>query len=427
VILVVTGSSVYANLSFLVKTPVYYKYFPPFFPHHNANMNHHLGAEYFCIAQSIVNGDGFASPFHEKTGPTAWMPPILPAFLACLLWICDGNRDAVMWICIVLQSLVLIATGLLIVILSRQTTARLWTFVAVAFFLLLLLCDFRTWFQATHDCSLILLFLDLTIAGFAWCKPMQGWKSASLWGVFGGLCAMASPIVALVWGVLTLVLLVRERTWVRFAIAATLAAVVLTPWVVRNYMVFGKFIPVKSNAAYELYQSQCLTPDGLLQPAAFGVHPYGRAGKERRLYKELGEIDYLEKKRELFLESVQKDPVDFVDRIACRFLGATLWYVPFNRAEEERRPWTIWFHRCVHPLPFLAFLALIFTAVWRRLDAAQWGVIAVYVFYLLPYVAISYYDRYAVPLLAAKVLLMIWGLDRLLAFLPHKNRNVEAT
>jgi hypothetical protein len=32
---------------------------------------------------------------------------------------------------------------------------------------------------------------------------------------------------------------------------------------------------------------------------------------------------------------------------------------------------------------------------------------------LLPYVAISYYERYAVPLLAVKVLLVLWAVDSL--------------
>jgi hypothetical protein len=39
-------------------------------------------------------------------------------------------------------------------------------------------------------------------------------------------------------------------------------------------------------------------------------------------------------------------------------------------------------------------------------------VIGVYVLYLLPYIGVSYYERYAVPLLGVKVLLVVWGADR---------------
>jgi hypothetical protein len=46
--------------------------------------------------------------------------------------------------------------------------------------------------------------------------------------------------------------------------------------------------------------------------------------------------------------------------------------------------------------------------------------------YLLPYVAVSYYERYAFPLLAAKVLLVIWGVDRLLTALwPRKRTQAQ--
>src|SRR5262249_22120174 len=45
------------------------------------NNNHHLGAEYLHMAKALVAGDGYASPFGGQTGPTAWMPPILPTIL----------------------------------------------------------------------------------------------------------------------------------------------------------------------------------------------------------------------------------------------------------------------------------------------------------------------------------------------------------
>src|SRR6266404_1592217 len=85
-------SSIYANLSFVVKDAANYRFFPPFQANVNINRNYELGGEYYQIARSLAAGDGFASPFKEPTGPTAWMPPLLPAVLAALLWACDGNR-----------------------------------------------------------------------------------------------------------------------------------------------------------------------------------------------------------------------------------------------------------------------------------------------------------------------------------------------
>jgi hypothetical protein len=412
VMFAVIGCSVYANLSFAVTNRVNYKYFPPFKPYVNSNTNRHLGAEYFNIAQAMVAGEGFSSPFKEKTGPTAWMPPILPAILAGLLWACDNEIDAVMTVCLFLQGMVLIGTGFLVLALAWQTTGRLGILLAAAAFVVYLVSDFRMWFQTTHDTSLVLLALDVVVAGFAWCRPLQGWKSGILWGLAGGTCAMVSPIVALTWGVLTAVLMIRERAWFPFGIAVLCAAVTLAPWTIRNYLIFGRIIPVKSNAAYELWQSQCRQKDGLLRD--FNGHPYGSPGPERQLYKEIGEIAFIEQKRELFNKAVRDDPLEFADRVACRFLGATLWYVPFNRSEVTQRPAVTWTSRALHPLPFLALLLLAMSAAWRRLHWIQWAVMGAYVLYLGPYIAVSYYERYAMPSLAVKVLLVIWAADCLL-------------
>jgi hypothetical protein len=237
---------------------------------------------------------------------------------------------------------------------------------------------------------------------------------------------MINPIVAFTWGAITLVMMIRERAWKQFGIAAAIAFLTLCPWLVRNYLVFGRLIPVKSNAAYELYQSQCLQEDGLLQAKVFGQHPWVSSGRERQEYKRLGEMAFLDQKREIFTKSVKADPVDFLERVSARFLGATVWYMPGNRAEVTQRPVMMWTSRVLHPLPFLAFLVLGFSAIFQRLSWPQWAVMGLYVVYLLPYVAVSYYDRYAMPLLAVKAMLVIWAADRLLCLIPWGKKEPEA-
>jgi hypothetical protein len=324
-----------------------------------------------------------------------------------------------------LQVFALIVTALLVLALARRTTTRLWLILVGAFFFVAVINEFHMWFQFTHDCWLVLLVVDVVVAGLCFATPFASRWSAGIWGIVGGFCALVSPIGGFTWGMLTLGTGIHQRGWSRLAITLTCAGLVLAPWAIRNYLVFGRLIPVKSNAAYELYQSQCLTPDGLLLPRAFGQHPYVSAGRERQEYKKVGEIEFLDKKRAQFWEAVQKDPEDFLDRVAWRFLGATLWYVPFDRAHETRRPWTTWTTRAIHPLPFLALLGLAYSAFWVRLQPAQWMTMGVYVVYLAPYIAISYYTRYAVPLVAVKVLLVVWAFDRLLWLLPSWRRPEE--
>jgi hypothetical protein len=411
---VVWGCSIYANLSFAITNKADYRYLPPFKRNVNGNHNGHLGAEYFNIAKALHKGEGFANPFARNTGPTAWMPPVLPGILAGLLWVCDGDRDTVMAIVIFLQVLVLIGTGVLILALAARTTRRVGPLAALAVFVTWMVCDYRMWFQMTHDGWIVLLALDLLLAGLCWGRPLRRWFTAAGWGVLGGLCMLTTPIAALVWGGMTVAVGIRGRAWRRLAVAGLAVAVTLVPWTVRNYLVFGRVIPVKSNLAYELYQSQCLQPDGLLQNATFAGHPYGGQRAEGREYDTLGETAFLDHKREQFIDAVWTNPTEFLDRAADRFLGTTLWYIPTDRNAEAKRPWVLGLTRLAFPVPFLGLLVLLGTSFRERLHWAQWSAVGVYLLYLLPYIGASYYERYGVPLLGVKVLLVIWALDRLL-------------
>jgi hypothetical protein len=403
--------SIYANLSFAVTNTTDLRYFPPFKPHVNGNGNRRLGFEYYQMARAIWAGEGFSHPMHQPTGPTAWQPPILPLIMAAILWVSDGDRDMVMAVVVFLQTYVLIGTGLLILAVVRETTRRIGPIVASAVFAIVLLSDFRLWFQQTFDAWIVLLAVDLLVAGLCWLSLFHGWKTAIGWGLFGGLCALINPIAGCTWAVCSVAIGVRQRHWNRLAITLLVSGLILAPWTIRNYVVFGRFIPVKSNLAFEMYQSQCLQQDGLLRK--FINHPYWPHNPEGKQYKTLGESVYLDRKREQFWQSVRSDPLDFCDRVAYRFFGATLWYVPFNDGSQR---WSsdIWICRVLHPIPFLALLVLAFSAFWQRLHVMQWIVISVYVLNLLPYVAVSYYERYAMPLVAVKILMVLSAADLLL-------------
>jgi len=372
-----------------------------------------LRGELFNIAQALAAGQGFANAVGEPTGPTAWTAPIYPAIEAGLLWAGKGDRHVVVAGLVILHVCVLCGTGFLVLALAQQTARRIGAGAVATLFFLGLCFHFSSWFQLAFDCWLMLLMFDLVIAGFCWLGPLDRWPRAALWGLLGGLCALINPAIGFTWGILSVVLGWQRGSWSRPALAVVVAALTVAPWTIRNYLVFGRWIPIKSNLAYELYQSQCLQPGGLLKAGIFSIHPSNPQSAERQEYRRLGEVAYLDRKREQFRLAVRADPLDFLDRVATRFLAVTVWYVPYSQANEAARPWALWARRLTYPLPFLALLFLIWTGIREPLSWIQGIVIGVYILYLLPYIGASYYERYGIPLVAIKVLLVIWAADRL--------------
>jgi hypothetical protein len=59
---------------------------------------------------------------------------------------------------------------------------------------------------------------------------------------------------------------------------------VVLPWTIRNLVVMGGWMPIKSNGMFELWQSQCLDDDGLLDWQTTAQHPWPSNGKLREGY-----------------------------------------------------------------------------------------------------------------------------------------------
>lgn len=270
-------------------------------------------------------------------------------------------------------------------------------------YLAALIYYFQRCFQQTHDGWIVLAALDQLIGGLVWLRPFFSWRGATGWGIFGGLATLISPVVGLIWGLFALASGWQRGQRARFAITMLAAGLMVSPRLVRNYQVFDRLIPVKSNLAFELFQSQCVQAGGVLHHPIFISHPNAGDNPERRAYDRLGETAYLEQKWNQFYQAVRDNPLDFVQRTANRFLEATLLYVPFNPKVTSLRPGMARLAQWVYPTPFLCLVLLQATSPWQPLTWAQRVVIGVYLAYLQPYVLVGYYDRYKFPLL-------VWGL-----------------
>jgi len=235
---VVLGASVYLN--FLAGGPM-------------PVLRNHLGGEYRCIAEALAAGRGFSDPFGVPTGPTAWMPPVFPVLMAVLLKIL-GEIQAVAAVVLTLHNLVLIYMGLLVLRLASEPDhAPGSRALALALYTMAIICNYYYLFLYTHDHLIvqfwICLFVDVADRQFG---RVPGTLTTMAWGVVGGLSVLTSPVLGPVWAGLTVMFAAAAKRIRQFAISFVIATAVIAPWIARNALVFHRFIPVKSNLAYEL-------------------------------------------------------------------------------------------------------------------------------------------------------------------------------
>jgi hypothetical protein len=409
--------SLYANTQYFFRTnPDAQRYFPPFKQGVVKIFNHHLGGEYLFIAQAIVDGKGFSNPFQVETGPTAWMPPLYPFVLALLIAL---FKKKVLLVCsvIFIKNIVLVTAGLLIYTIAKKTRYVLRAEIAVALYCLSLLTFFKWFFQLTHDEWLLLLLICILYPWAVHIRENRGrFLQSILWGCFGGICMLASPILGIVWGATAFVVMAFRQPLKYLIVSFVLCSAVCLPWMIRNYMVFDRLILMKSNIYFDIYTANYETEQGLFtEVSVVRMHPLWTIKNDPEApYKVLGEMRFMDMYKEKFKKAFAADPGRWAACIAHRFVAAFIIYAPFC----EHNPGVIEkpdaLKIIVHLLPSLCLLLMLLAAKRNHAPCVLLAVF-IYLLYLMPYVAVSYYTRYGIPLTAFKVLFIFWGMDTVIA------------
>ncbi len=266
------------------------------------------GMEMGLLAQSIVAGKGLSSPFGGDTGPTAFIAPGYPLFVASVFKLfgtySSGSALAIM----VFQ----IAANLVTIWLLMRLASELF--------------NTRTallagWISA---CSLPLLWMptilwDTSLSACAvmgimtFAARLQRSSSGKLWAVAGGCCGLTSLInpallpatAAILGGAASL----TPRKPARNAALAVLAfAVIFGAWPVRNARVFHAFVPTRTTVGFELWMGNHPGSSGFLEESLFPMfNPH-----ELAEYKQAGEIAYTGRKTVLAESYVAQHPRIFL-------------------------------------------------------------------------------------------------------------------
>jgi len=285
------------------------------------------------IARSIAEGRGFSSPFGAAyTGPTAWIAPVYPNLCALFFKLFGPFSSQAAIAILTLQSLFSALTCLPILGIAGRSVGRRAGVVAA------LLWAVFPWFSKWAVSWVWEISLSTLLFACLFWYALRLAESAShrLWIGFGAL-----------WGVALLVnpallpLLPASLLWCGFQLQrqrdpclrpALLALVtcllVISPWLVRNRVVFGQSVFLRDNFGFEFWlgNARYATPRGWI-----GQHPAGNAAELKR-YRTMGEPAYVRWKLDDALAWIRQAPLEFVNRTARRAVyfwdGSAMGYRP---------------------------------------------------------------------------------------------------
>jgi 4-amino-4-deoxy-L-arabinose transferase-like glycosyltransferase len=387
------------------------------------SQNHwHFAFENGKIAYSIVQGHGFSSPLFEETGPTAWQPPVYPYLIAGVFLIFGTYTKASALALLSLQALISALTCLPVFFVARKTfgdRVALCSGWAWALFPLAIYWQaeriWPTWLAALLLTVLFLMTLhfDRPAGPTAWIK----------YGLLWGFTALTDPLVLTVLPVMLGWIGVRRseqrERWL-VPLTATVLTIVLSvsPWFIRNYAVFHRFIPFRDSIGLELragnngdtsYWASYALSSALSQK----IGPW-RNDAEWQRFKQIGEIAYMDENKEKAIAFIRANPRFFAIATVRRFVfvWTHFWsFSPYYLSQEPDDPINVAFSSL--------FTLLTIIGIRRTFrENRQLAVLYVLVFLFFPAVFYFthgevYYRRQIDPLMLVMAVYGVMGFRRM--------------
>jgi 4-amino-4-deoxy-L-arabinose transferase-like glycosyltransferase len=337
-----------------------------------------FGAEICSIAQRIAEGRGFSSPFFVETGPTAWVAPVYPYLMALLFRIFGVWSAASALAMITLQCLMAAGNAIAIYALGRRMfgskvalwAAWIWAVSPIFFrWPVSWIWDFAA--SALLVSVALILTLDVAEKG-TW----QRWLGL---GAIWALIALTNPAPISIMPFSFLYAAYRNykagAKWIApFVYSAALFTVLVSPWLIRNYVVFHQPVFFRSNYWFEFHLGNYHYSNGI---GFSGKHPNNNP-RVLVQYEKWGEAR--------FIDYYKKDAVDFVRKYPGEYLDLTLhrtwWFwdgstLNYYGNPEWWVPWKFW------PLSLLAWAGFIFVLTRRPRGWILFA--AVLLIYPIPY------------------------------------------
>jgi hypothetical protein len=301
------------------------------------------------IAFSLALGQGFGSPYWQETGPTAWLTPVYPYMVAGAYHLFGIHTPHAFYAMVLLNILCSVATCVPIFYVGKRVgglaiaslAAWLWAVFPNAWII-----PFE-WIWDTSLSALLMaaiLWATLRLAdgdtgraesygsvrdglNAADLHPWRGWCG---YGLLWGFALMTNPSLGVMLPFLIGWAVDRSRRRgqpdgrVRLRgplLAVAIAILCCVPWTIRNYWAFHRFIPLRSNFAFELW----LGNNENFDPESQVVPPANPERAEIHNYIHMGETAFMEDKWRQASSFIRSHPrlevILFVRRFVATWTG----------------------------------------------------------------------------------------------------------
>src|SRR5438552_10866884 len=267
--------------------------------------NFSFGFEMGRIGRAIATGQGFSDPFEGRTGPTAWEPPLYPYLIAAVFKITGVYTHASALILLSINSFFSALTCIPIFLIAKKCFSEkvaLWSG-----WLWALLPSVMYWCTRwVWETSLAALLLAILFWITLQLEEARGAKLWIVYGVLWGIAALTNTSL--------LAFLLPSGLWAWYrrykkqagslpqvALASLFFMATISPWLVRNYETFGKFIFVRSNFGAELRLGNGPFADGTWMQ---WLHP-SQSIVELRRYQQMGELTYVAVRKREAMEFIR--------------------------------------------------------------------------------------------------------------------------
>jgi hypothetical protein len=269
------------------------------------------------VANSLIHGLGYSSPFGGSTGPTAIVAPGYPTLIAPIFLLFGSYTFASALVITGLQVVVGLFTICLMMLVCREMLDARTATLAGAFWAVSLPIFIPTIFWETSFSACAFVGV-VALAVRCHRKPTR-----AAWTLLGACCGIAALINPALLPSLLAILCWTAYETRRLARTAPLIGLltlllVYAPWPIRNAYRFHAFIPMRSTVGLELYMGNRPGATGRLDESLSPILNQ----QEFASYISKGEVAYTGDQGKQAWAYIRAQPIHFVNlslRRACRF------------------------------------------------------------------------------------------------------------